>query len=183
LARALDQLDKSMNRPKQFARNNQQSQSGEQGGKPGEQGGKPGEQGGKPGEQGGKPGQQGGGAQQQGQRALMEAAMAQAQLMAQVRAEGLRPGQKPQGDGSPQNAGQGEGAQGNPPDAEFNLAELPDFKKMGLDDWAKLKPKEAKELLERQRESLSPEFRKQIYHYFRIIGERARARQNDPQKK
>ena len=114
----------------------------------------------------------------------MEAAMAQAQIMAQARAEGLRPGQKPEGDGSPQGAGQGEGPQGNPPpDADFNLSELPDLKKMSLNDWAKLPPKVAEELLESQRESLSPEFRKQIHHYFRIIGERGRARQPVPQKK
>ena len=43
--------------------------------------------------------------------------------------------------------------------------------------------KVAEELLERQRESLSPEFRKQIHHYFRIIGERARTRKVAPQKK
>ena len=60
---------------------------------------------------------------------------------------------------------------------------LPDLKKMSLNDWAKLPPKVAEELLESQRESLSPEFRKQIHHYFRIIGERARARQPVPQKK
>ena len=113
----------------------------------------------------------------------MDAALAQAQQMAQSRAEGLRPGQEPQGDGSPKDSPQGNGQGGEAPDRPFNLADLPDLKKMGLDDWAKLPPKVAEELLESQRESLSPEFRKQIHHYFRIIGERARARETAPQKK
>jgi hypothetical protein len=54
---------------------------------------------------------------------------------------------------------------------------------MSLGDWAKLPPKVAEELLESQREGLSPEFRKQIHHYFRIIGERGRAREAVPEKK
>ena len=104
--------------------------------------------------------------------------------MAQARAEGLRPGQKPneQGDGSSQNAAQGEGEGGKHPDKPFNLAELPDLRKMGMDDWAKLPPKVAAELLESQRENLSPEFRRQIHHYFTTIARRGQAKQPQPQQ-
>ena len=109
--------------------------------------------------------------------------MAQAQQMAQARAAGLRPGQMPKNDGSPQNSTQGDGEGNNSLEVDFNLDELPDLKSMSLEDWAKLPPKVAEELLESQREGLSPEFRKQIHHYFRIIGERGRARQAAPKKK
>ena len=57
------------------------------------------------------------------------------------------------------------------------------MKKMGLEDWAKLPPKVAEELLESQRENLSPEFRKQIHHYFLRIGKLGSARQVAPKKK
>ena len=104
--------------------------------------------------------------------------MAKAQQMAQARL-----GQTPKNDGSPQNSAQGNDQGNNPPEAAFNLADLPDLKSMSLGDWAKLPPKVAEELLESQREGLSPEFRKQIHHYFRIIGERGRAREAVPEKK
>jgi hypothetical protein len=43
-------------------------------------------------------------------------------------------------------------------------------------DWRpKLPPKTVK-LLEHQRESISPEYREQINHYFRVIGERGRTK-------
>ena len=60
------------------------------------------------------------------------------------------------------------------------LGELPDLKRMKAEDWAKLPPKVAQELLENSRESMSPEFREQISHYFRIIAERARKNNATP---
>ncbi len=114
----------------------------------------------------------------------MEAALAQAQQMAQARADGKRPGQLPDGSDplSPRGPGNGLG-QPQAMAAEepaFDLSQLPDLKNMGLDDWAKLPPKVAEELLESQREGLSPEFRRQIHHYFRIIAERSRANKTAP---
>ena len=109
--------------------------------------------------------------------------MAQAQQMAQARAAGLRPGQMPKNDGSPKNPTPSDGEGNNSTEVDFNLNELPDLKSMSLGDWAKLPPKVAEELLESQREGLSPEFRRQIHHYFRIIGERGRSRQAVPEKK
>ena len=109
--------------------------------------------------------------------------MAQAQQMAQARAAGLKPGEMPQNSGSPQNTAQGDGQGNNPPEVAFNFDDLPDLKKMGLEDWAKLPPKVAEELLESQRENLSPEFRKQIHHYFLRIGKLGSARQAAPKKK
>ena len=109
--------------------------------------------------------------------------MAQAQQMAQARADGLKPGEMPQNNGSPQNTAQGEGQGNNPSEMAFNLDDLPDLKSMSLEDWAKLPPKVAEELLESQRENLSPEFRKQIHHYFLRIGKLGSARQVAPKKK
>ena len=109
--------------------------------------------------------------------------MAQAQQMAQARAAGLRPGQMPKNDGSPQNSAQGDGEGNNSLEVDFNLDELPDLKSMSLEDWAKLPPKVAEELLESQRENLSPEFRKQIHHYFLRIGKLGSASQVAPKKK
>ena len=105
--------------------------------------------------------------------------MAQAQQMAQARL-----GQTPKNDGSPQNPPQGGDGQGNnSPDGAFNLAELPDLNSMSLKDWGDLPAKVAKELLESERENLSPEFRKQIHHYFLRIGKLGSARQVAPGKK
>jgi hypothetical protein len=104
--------------------------------------------------------------------ALMQAAEAQAQAMAQSRAAGLQPGQKPVDNGQPAPGGSGnmlpqELVQaGDPP----KLGDLPDLKRMSAEDWAKLPPKVAEQLLESQREAMSPEFRQQINNYFRIIG-------------
>ena len=106
----------------------------------------------------------------------MQAAQAQAQAMAQSRAAGLQPGQQPVDNGQP-----GEGGGGNIPPQQLvsagdppTLGELPDLKRMSAADWAKLPPKVAEQLLESQREAMSPEFREQINRYFRIIGERGR---------
>jgi hypothetical protein len=91
--------------------------------------------------------------------------------MRQARAAGLTPGERPPNEGNSQE-GNGEGA---PVNVEAKpLGELPDLKRMKAEDWAKLPPKVAQELLENSRESMSPEFREQISHYFRIIAERAR---------
>ena len=109
--------------------------------------------------------------------------MAQAQIMTQARADGLKPGEMPQNSGSPQNTAQGNGQGNNSPEVAFNFDDLPDLKKMDLEDWAKLPPKVAEELLESQRENLSPEFRKQIHHYFLRIGKLGSARQVAPKKK
>ena len=103
--------------------------------------------------------------------------------MAQARADGLRPGQMPQNNGSSQNSPEGNGEGNNSPEVAFDLNELPDLKSMRLEDWAKLPPKVAEELLESQRENLSPEFRKQIHHYFLRIGKLGSARQVAPKKK
>ena len=108
----------------------------------------------------------------------MEAALAQAQQMAQARADGKRPGQLPSSNDplNPSGAGNvlGQPQAGAAEEPAFDLSQLPDLKSMDLDDWAKLPPKVAEELLESQREGLSPEFRRQIHHYFRIIAERSR---------
>ena len=113
----------------------------------------------------------------------MEAVMERARLLADARTAGLRPGEMPQNSGSPQNSAQGDGQGNNPPEVAFNFDDLPALKKMGLEDWAKLPPKVAEELLESQRENLSPEFRKQIHHYFLRIGKLGSARQVAPKKK
>ena len=105
----------------------------------------------------------------------MEAAMAAAQEMANARSQGLKPGESASGnDGVPDHNAPRVPLEEQP--VQFDPENLPDLKTMGLDDWAKLPPKVAAELLESQRENLSPEFRQQINHYFRIIGERARSR-------
>ena len=97
--------------------------------------------------------------------------------MRQARAAGLTPGERPPSEGKSQE-GDGEGA---PIVAEAKpLGELPDLKRMKAEDWAKLPPKVAQELLENSRESMSPEFREQISHYFRIIAERARSNNAAP---
>ena len=108
--------------------------------------------------------------------------MAQAQKMARARADGLKPGQMPQNNGSPQNTAQGNGEGNNSLEVAFNFDEF-DLKSMSLEDWGKLPPKVAEELLESQRENLSPEFRKQIHHYFLRIGKLGSARQVAPKKK
>ena len=101
----------------------------------------------------------------------MDALRAQAQQMARARAAGLSPGERPPNEG---NSQEGDG-EGSPINAEAKpLGELPDLKRMKAEDWAKLPPKVAQELLENSRESMSPEFREAISHYFRIIAERAR---------
>ena len=112
----------------------------------------------------------------------MLAAEAQAQAMAQSRAAGLQPGQKPVDNGQPAHGGSG-----NMPPQELvqagdpaKLGELPDLKRMSAEDWAKLPPKVAEQLLESQREAMSPEFRQQINNYFRIIGERGRRNATPP---
>ena len=103
--------------------------------------------------------------------------MAHAQQMARARL-----GQTPKNDGSPQNSAQGNGQLNNPPEVAFNFDEF-DLKSMSLEDWGKLPTKVAEELLESQRENLSPEFRKQIHHYFLRIGKLGSARQVAPKKK
>ena len=55
--------------------------------------------------------------------------------------------------------------------------------RMSAEDWAKLPPKVAEQLLESQREAMSPEFRQQINNYFRIIGERGRRNATPPAPK
>ena len=65
---------------------------------------------------------------------------------------------------------------GDPP----KLGELPDLKRMSAEDWAKLPPKVAEQLLESQREAMSSEIRQQIKHYFRIIAERGRRNATPP---
>ena len=112
----------------------------------------------------------------------MEALMERARLIADARTAGLRPGEMPQNSGSPQNTAQGDGQGNNPPEVAFNFGEF-DLKSMSLEDWGKLPPKVAEELLESQRENLSPEFRKQIHHYFLRIGKLGSARQVAPKKK
>jgi hypothetical protein len=114
----------------------------------------------------------------------MEAVMAQAQQMAEARAAGLRPGQMPpQGGASPKNSIPGNEQGNTPSEVAFNLEKLPDLKSMSLKDWGDLPLKVAEELLESERENLSPEFRKQIHHYFLRIGKLGRARQATSKKK
>ena len=201
-----------MNQPQRFDRpdrpGNPSGQSGESGqpnqqagkqpGQPGNQAGQPSQQpGNQPGQpgQGGQPGGQGSGGQpggdqpdgqgnaaQQAMEALMQAAESQAQAMAQSRAAGLQPGQKPVDNGQP-----APGGSGNMPSQELvqagdppKLGELPDLKRMSAEDWAKLPPKVAEQLLESQREAMSSEFRQQINNYFRIIAERGRRNATPP---
>ena len=46
------------------------------------------------------------------------------------------------------------------------------------DDWGKLPPKVAKDLMEAQRAGVSPEYRSQIESYYKAIAERARKKKN-----
>jgi len=113
----------------------------------------------------------------------MEAVMERARLIADARTAGLRPGEMPQNSGSPQNTAQGDGQGKNSPEVAFNLDEF-DLKSKSLLDWIiELPPKVAEELIDRQRESFSPEFRKPTHYYFLTVGERGRARQVAPKKK
>ena len=118
------------------------------------------QQAGKPGE-GGKPGQGGGGgsAAQKAREALNKAALQQAQAMRKARAAGQRPGQKPP-------------------------YELPPGIEVIKEEYRpRLAPKEAKKILENNREDMSPEFRDAIISYLTEIAKRSRKKNPSPQKK
>ena len=95
---------------------------------------------------------------------------------------GVGSGQRQSDTGQP-----GTGGEGSNPNQRLEvtepseIGELPDLKRMTAADWAKLPPKMAEKLLESQRGGMSPEFREQITHYFRILNERGR-KKNTPSK-
>ena len=112
--------------------------------------------------QAGKLGEGGGGgsAAQKAREALMEAALQHSQAMRKARAEGLRPGQKPP------------------------YEPLPGIEGIKGEYRPRLAPKVAKELLENNREGMSPEFRDQIISYLTEVAKRSRKKSDSvPQKK
>jgi hypothetical protein len=52
-------------------------------------------------------------------------------------------------------------------------APLPPIDQMTKEDWAKLPPQIARDLLDGRREKVSPEYRRAIETYFRLIAETA----------
>lgn len=103
---------------------------------------------------------------------LSAAARKQAQAMAKKRGkpgEGQTPSE---GEGEPSTDAteSGDGAS----TAMADLFNLDDIQRSGDDEWGKLRSREAEDVAEERRVEISPEYRKQIEAYFRVIAEKAK---------
>ena len=147
-------------------------------------------------------------AQAAAQQALAQAAQAQAQAMAEARADGSmtsptgqsaqeqamaqamaqsqsQPGQPQQGQpGQPSQPGQAsesaQGAQlqnGAAGDIVISGAPNPGGPKLG-ENWSKLPPKVAKDIIEAQRQGVAPEYRSAVESYYKALADRARKKKN-----
>ena len=73
-----------------------------------------------------------------------------------------------------------QGNQMNSSDGEYQVApvaevgDLPDFDQTEEDDWGKLPPRLAKDLLEAKRERVSENYRNQVQAYFQAMANKAR---------
>ena len=94
--------------------------------------------------------------------------------MAQAQAQGQpgqsQPGQPGQASQSQQGAQLQQGSSGGT--AAANL----DGSKVG-ENWSKLPPKVAKDIIEAQRQGVAPEYRSAVESYYKAIAERARKKQ------
>ena len=123
------------------------------------------------------------------QQALAEAAQAQSQAMAQARAQGQMTspqGQSSQAQAQAQRPGQAaqsqQGAQltasaGSPLTGAAASTFSAGSSEVG-EDWSKLPSKVAKDIVEAQRQGVSPEYRSAIESYYKAIADRARRKQN-----
>ena len=107
-------------------------------------------------------------AAEQARQELEQAAQELAKDMQEARDAGLRPGQLP-----PPGAGDGSGAEFKNPPKPVNL---PDPDKVNLEDlvenWARLKPKDRQQVLDRVRAQWPESYRKAIEAYLAAIGNR-----------
>lgn len=115
------------------------------------------------------------------QAALQQAAAAQAQSMSAARSQSAS---QSQGQGQPSNQPSNSPLSrsqslisrgGASADAgAIDYEKLPDAKRVSDEDWGRLPPKLARDLLEAQRDGVSGEYRHMVETYFRTIAERAR---------
>jgi hypothetical protein len=169
LAQALDQLDQSLN-PLMSQQDGEQQQDRKGQQQPGQ----------KQQQQQGKPQS----SQQDAQKSLAQANEAQAQSMAQSRAQGMVPGQKTQQQAKNQQGQQqqkGEGKNQESPDAAGNMASstfanmlVPSLDGTKGGDWGHLPSRMAKDLTEASRQEPSPEYRAAIESYYKAIAEKAK---------
>jgi len=99
-------------------------------------------------------------------QALGQAAMAQAAAMAQSRI----PGQSPKSEGFQLNSGEGAAVQAG----AMAFQTLPALKEKLKQEWGRLPPKLAKDLMDGRREAVSGEYRERVETYFRAMAEKAR---------
>ena len=187
MAQTLDELDRSLTQSRQPQ--GEQSQDGQsQDGQPQDGQAQPPSDGQQPGQQAqsGQPGQQqpGGPSSQTNSPSptLADAARRQMQQMAMNR---TLPGEGQPSDSTGPQPGEGEPQDGQPGDGESQMSgpgnrggdsqsfRLNDIAG-GDDDWGKLRSLEAEDTSVQRRVDVSPEYRRQIEAYFRVIAERAR---------
>ncbi len=121
--------------------------------------------------------------QSQAQAALASAARAQAQAMAMARSQGMTPGSPSSQPGQPMTASSTSEASQQSKGSQVGVAEVPrklvaapegaQGKAPAPADWSKLPSKVAKDLLEGQRQDMSPEYRSAIENYYKAIAEKA----------
>lgn len=164
LAQALDKIDQSLNPSAP------QMQQGQQQPQPGQQDPQQGQP---------QPGQQQS-AQEQAKQNLAQAGQAQAQSMAQARAQGMVPGQQPQQQQTAQQGKNQDGPSQASQDATGNLSQtqaqllVPVLAVEQGGDWGHLPSRMAKDLTEASRQELSPEYRAAIESYYKAIAEKAK---------
>lgn len=154
LAQALDQLDRTMNAPTSP-------------GSPGTSGSPASAM--QPGQLG-APGSQPATSPGQSAAALQSAGQALSRALSQARSQADMPSNSPTSTAQAADVPGGAAViAGDPP-----YQQLPGAAQASNDDWGKLPPQLAKDLMEGRRESVSPEYKAMVETYFRVIAERAR---------
>lgn len=102
---------------------------------------------------------------------LSAAARRQAQKMAMNRSQGQSPA-KPQGEANESSLGTESGDGFSMEMAD--MFDLNAIERAGDEQWGKLRSREAEDVAEQRRVEISPEYRRQIEAYFRVIAEKAK---------
>lgn len=82
----------------------------------------------------------------------------------------------------PSSEGEGSGLGGAAVMGQGQTYELDAAGATSDEDWGRLPPRVAQQLIEAQRQNTSAEYRRQVELYYRIIAERARQREDDRQE-
>jgi hypothetical protein len=177
LAEALDALDQALNDPQsQMAQNQEQGQSPAESQNQGQQSPQQSQA------EGQSPSESQ--SQSQAQQSIASAAQSQAQAMAQARAQNMAPGQMSPSQMQAMMAAQSSKsaleskdairAQAMAMNGQLLLSQTdPGETPEPLQDWSKLPAKVAKDLIEGQRQEVSPDYRSAVESYYKAIAEKA----------